>query len=165
MPLQSAGILVFRRRPKLEVFLIHPGGPFFAKRDKGFWSIPKGIIDEGEDVLAAAKREFEEETGFQVPEGPLIPLDKIKQKNNKEVTAWAVEGDLDPLRLQSKRLTIEWPMKSGKTIDIPEVDRGDWFSLAQAANKINSGQMQLLVQLAGMYDEQPPEPTEQVSLF
>lgn len=144
---KSAGILLYRRTGGvLEVFLIHPGGPLFAKRDLGSWSVPKGEYDEGEEPLAAARREFEEETGFPVG-GNFIPLSPIRQKSGKVVTAWAVEGDFDPSQLQSNLFTLEWPPGSGKQRHFPEVDRGDWFPLPAARSKINPAQIPLLDQL------------------
>lgn len=165
MPVQTAGILVFRRKPNLEVFLVHNGGPFFVRRDKGFWTIPKGRFEEGEEPLDAAQREFEEETGLPMPDSELIDLGKIKQVNNKEVQAWAVEGDLDPSRLRSNTFDLEWPPKSGQIQQFPEVDRGEWFDLAKGAVKINAGQAELLTRLAEKFGEKPPEIPEQVSLF
>lgn len=165
MPVQTAGILVFRRTPKLEVFLVHPGSPFFASRDKGFWTIPKGKLDDGEEYLEAAKREFREETGMPVPAGELIDLGKIKQVNNKEVQAWAVEGDINPNHLRSNIFEMEWPPRTGQMQEFPEVDRGQWFDLAQGAIKINAGQAELLTRLAEKFGEKPPEIPEQVSLF
>lgn len=165
MPVQTAGILVFRRKPKLEVFLVHNGGPFFAKRDKGFWTIPKGKFEEGESAEEVARREFEEETGMSVPEGEWIDLGKVRQVNNKDVQAWAVEGDINPLRLHSNTFDLEWPPKSGKIQQFPEVDRGEWFNLTQGAVKINAGQGELLTRLAEKFGEAPPVIPEQVSLF
>jgi len=165
MPVQTAGILVFRRKPRLEVFLVHNGGPFFVRRDKGFWTIPKGKIEEGEEPLQTARREFEEETGLPLPVGELIELGKIKQVNNKEVAAWALEGEIDPARINSNRFEIEWPPKSGQMQEFPEVDRGEWFSLEKAVVKINAGQAELLTRLAEKFDEAMPEIPEQVSLF
>lgn len=165
MPVQTAGILVFRHTPQLEVFLVHNGGPFFAKRDKGFWTIPKGKFEENEGPLEAAKREFTEETGLAMPEGELIDLGKIKQVNNKEVQAWAVEGDIDPARINSNTFDLEWPPKSGQIQQFPEIDRGEWFDLTQGVIKINAGQAELLTRLAEKFGQKPPEIPEQVSLF
>jgi predicted NUDIX family NTP pyrophosphohydrolase len=144
---RSAGLLLYRRREgRLEVFLIHPGGPLFAKKDAGFWSIPKGEYEEDEPPLEAARREFEEETGFR-PEGEFLPLAPIRQKSGKLVTAWAVEGDADPAALHSNTFLLEWPPGSGARREFPEVDRGDWFSLPAAREKINPAQIPLLDEL------------------
>jgi predicted NUDIX family NTP pyrophosphohydrolase len=144
---RSAGLLLYRRREgRLEVFLIHPGGPLFAKKDAGFWSIPKGEYEEDEPPLEAARREFEEETGFR-PEGEFLPLAPIRQKSGKLVTAWAVEGDADPAALHSNTFLLEWPPSSGARREFPEVDRGDWFSLPAAREKINPAQIPLLDEL------------------
>jgi predicted NUDIX family NTP pyrophosphohydrolase len=125
----SAGILLFRRRPSgLEVLLVHPGGPFWAKKDLGAWSIPKGLADEGEDLLAAGKREFLEETGMAV-EGEFLDLGAHKQPGGKIVVAWAHEGDFDPALLKSNTFAIEWQPRSGKAAEFPEVDRAAWYSI------------------------------------
>lgn len=163
MPTQAAGILVFRKKPELEVFIVHNGGPFFTKRDNGFWSIPKGLIEEGEEPIATAKREFEEETGMPVPTGELINLGVVTQVNNKQVHVWAVEGNIDPNKLQSNFFEIEWPPKSGKTEKFPEIDRGQWFNLRTAASKMNAGQAEALIRLAKHLNETPPEIPGQVS--
>jgi predicted NUDIX family NTP pyrophosphohydrolase len=140
MPKLSAGIFLFRRRPAgVEVMLVHPGGPFWAKKDLGAWSIPKGLADEGEDLLAAAKREFLEETGMPV-EGEFLDLGAHKQPGGKKVAAWACEGDFDPALLKSNTFTLEWPPRSGKTAEFPEVDRAQWFSIDEAFEKMNKGQ-------------------------
>jgi predicted NUDIX family NTP pyrophosphohydrolase len=144
----SAGLLLFRRQAEhWEVLLVHPGGPFWAKRDAGAWSIPKGEIAEGEDVLAAARREVEEETGAR-PEGTFIPLEPVRQSGGKIVHAWAIEADFDPARLTSNQFEMEWPPKSGRRTSFPEVDRAAWFPLDVAARKILEGQVPLLDQLA-----------------
>ena len=123
MAKNSAGLLLYRFRDgNLEVFLVHPGGPFWAKKDLGVWSIPKGEIDEGEEPLGAARREFEEETGFS-PEGTFRELTPVRQRSGKIVHAWAVEGDCDPTALRSNTFTLEWPPRSGRMQEIPEVDR------------------------------------------
>jgi predicted NUDIX family NTP pyrophosphohydrolase len=143
----SAGILLFRRRPPdLEVMLVHPGGPFWAKRDLGAWSIPKGLANEGEDLLAAAKREFLEETGVTV-EGEFLDLGPHKQPGGKIVVAWAYEGDFDPALLKSNTFAIEWPPRSGKTAEFPEVDRAAWYSIDEAFEKINNGQKPIVAAL------------------
>lgn len=143
----SAGILLYRRKDnELRVFLIHPGGPFFAKKDEGAWSVPKGEIDEGEGALAAARREFEEETGCKA-EGDFIPLSPIKQKNGKTVLAWAVEGGCDADAIRSNTFKLEWPPKSGRLQDFPEVDRAGWFTVDEAKKKINPAQAALVDEL------------------
>ena len=136
----SAGILLFRRAPSgLEVLLVHPGGPFWAKKDLGAWSIPKGLADEGEDLLAAAKREFLEETGGAA-EGRFLDLGAHKQQGGKTVAAWACEGDFDPAGLKSNTFPLEWPPRSGRIAEFPEVDRAAWFSIDEALEKIGRGQ-------------------------
>ncbi len=149
----SAGLLLYRRRGELELFLVHPGGPFWAKKDIGSWTIPKGEIIEGEEPLEAAKREFFEETGFEI-NGNFQQLNAIKQAGGKIVQAWAIEADCDPAQLQSNRFAMEWPPKSGKTRDFPEVDRGGWFTLAEARTKILGGQIALIDQLASVLENQ-----------
>jgi predicted NUDIX family NTP pyrophosphohydrolase len=147
MPKRSAGLLMFRRRKqRLEIFLIHPGGPYFAAKDKGAWGIPKGVYESGEEPLAAARREFTEETGFPA-EGDFLPLGEIRQKGGKLVTAWAFEGDCDPAALASNTCEIEWPPRSGRTITIPEVDAGRWFSLPEAREFMREDQQPLLDRL------------------
>jgi predicted NUDIX family NTP pyrophosphohydrolase len=143
----SAGILLFRRRPAgVEVMLVHPGGPFWAKKDLGAWSIPKGLADEGEDLLAAAKREFLEETGATV-EGEFLDLGGHKQSGGKTIVVWASEGDFDPASLTSNMFSLEWPPRSGKTAEFPEVDEGAWLSVDEALEKINKGQRPIITAL------------------
>jgi predicted NUDIX family NTP pyrophosphohydrolase len=143
----SAGLLMYRRRAGvLEVFLAHPGGPFWAKKDLASWSIPKGELAPDEEELAAAQREFEEETGFR-PEGPFAPLASVKQAGGKIVHAWAFEGDCDPAAIRSNTFTLEWPPKSGKQHEFPEVDRAAWFTLEEAKDKILKGQASILDEL------------------
>jgi len=140
MPKRSAGLLMYRRRDdRLEVLLAHPGGPFWVKKDQGAWSIPKGEYDLDEDPLVAAKREFEEESGV-VPQGDFISLGEIKQAGGKLVTAWAVEGDCDASTLKSNTFSMEWPPRSGRMTEFPEVDRWAWFSVEEAGEKILAGQ-------------------------
>src|SRR5712691_6750121 len=140
MPKRSAGLLMYRRAgPEISVLLVHPGGPFWAKKDLGAWSIPKGEYADGEDPLAVARREFEEETGARPP-GEFRPLGEVKQAGGKRVSAWAVEGDFDPGRLVSNTFELEWPPRSGRKQRFAEVDRADWFSLAEAREKILPGQ-------------------------
>ncbi len=146
MPNPSAGILLYRRAPSgIEVFLIHPGGPFWAQRDS--WSIPKGEYSPDEEPLTAARREFAEETGLAV-DGHFLALGEIRQPSGKQVTAWALEGDFDPAALVSNTCLVEWPPRSGRQIEIPEADRGAWFPLDAARQKIFRGQEQLLDRLA-----------------
>jgi predicted NUDIX family NTP pyrophosphohydrolase len=149
MPKLSAAILLFRRGADgVEVFLVHPGGPFWAKKDLGAWSLPKGEYDRNEAPLTAALREFEEETGFRVESGGLHPLGELKQPGGKIVTAWAVEQDVDPALVKSNLFEMEWPPKSGKRQSFPEVDRAGWFSLAEAREKLLKGQLGFLDRLA-----------------
>ncbi len=144
---KSAGLLVYRRRGGvIEVFLVHPGGPIWANRDTGAWSIPKGEFAPDEDPLAAARREFEEETGFKM-EGQFTALTPIKQRNNKIVYAWAIEGDCDAALAKSNTFPLEWPPRSGIIREFPEIDRAAWFSLATAKGKIFNGQVGLLDEL------------------
>jgi predicted NUDIX family NTP pyrophosphohydrolase len=143
----SAGLLMYRKRgAKLEVLLVHPGGPFWQNKDDGVWSIPKGEVAEGEDLLDAAKREFAEETGF-TPAGQFIPLKAVKQKSGKIVHAWAVEGDLNTAAIRSNSFTMEWPPKSGKLAEFPEVDRAEFFDLETAKKKINPAQAAFVTEL------------------
>jgi predicted NUDIX family NTP pyrophosphohydrolase len=142
----SAGILLYRRRGGLEVFLAHPGGPFWAKKDLGAWSLPKGEFEEGEAPLAAAIREFTEETGFPIA-GDFHQLTPIRQRSGKTIHAWAVEGDCDPEALRSNTFSMEWPPKSGRHQEFPEVDRAAWFDLAEARRRILPAQADFLDQL------------------
>ncbi|HEX8829683.1 MAG TPA: NUDIX domain-containing protein [Longimicrobium sp.] len=148
MPKTSAGLLMYRRRPGgVEVFLVHPGGPFWAKKDAGAWSIPKGEFVAGEDPFGAARREFAEETGI-VPGGEFVELGVVKQAGGKIVTAWAFEGDCDPAAIRSNTFMMEWPPRSGRQKEFPEVDRAEWFGLETAAEKILKGQLPFLRRLA-----------------
>lgn len=147
MPKKSAGILPFRRQPgRLEVLLVHPGGPFWAKKDLGSWSIAKGEYEESEEPFQAALREFFEETGHQ-PAGPFLPLAERKQPGGKLVFAWATESDWDPSSLVSNTFTMEWPKNSGQIGEFPEVDRAEWFEIAEAARRIRPGQQGFLYEL------------------
>jgi predicted NUDIX family NTP pyrophosphohydrolase len=146
MAARSAGILMFRKKERLEVLLVHPGGPFFARKDLGAWSIPKGEYDVSEDPLMAARREFSEETGVAV-EGTFLPLTAIKQKGGKEVLAWAVEGNIDASKISSNTFELEWPPHSGRIQAFPEVDRAEWFDIVTARAKINERQQSLLNEL------------------
>ena len=144
MPQRSAGILLYRRRQgAIEVLLVHPGGPFWAKKDDGAWSIPKGEYAPDEDALAAARREFAEETGAQV-EGEAVALGAFRQSPAKIVDAWAIEGDFDPATLRSNTFTLEWPPRSGRMREVPEVDRAAWFTPEEAARKLLKGQRPIL---------------------
>jgi predicted NUDIX family NTP pyrophosphohydrolase len=143
----SAGLLLFRKRTAgMEVFLVHPGGPFWRGKDLGAWSIPKGEIDAGEDPLAAARRELTEETGVAV-EGDFIALAPVRQKGGKIVVAWAIEADCDASAITSISFSMEWPPKSGKLHDFPEVDKAAWFALPEARKRINSAQAAFLDEL------------------
>jgi predicted NUDIX family NTP pyrophosphohydrolase len=157
MAARSAGILLHRNLGGLEVLLVHPGGPFWAKKDEGAWSIPKGEIEPGQNALAAAEREFREETGQEVPTGERLALGEVVQAGGKRVTAWAVAGDLDPDDLVSNEFEMEWPPRSGDRRSFPEVDRAGWFSLAEANRKINPAQAELLERLAGALGAQSPD--------
>jgi predicted NUDIX family NTP pyrophosphohydrolase len=151
VPKLSAGILLYRRRGAgIEVLLVHPGGPFWTKKDDGAWSIPKGEYAAGEDPLAAAKREFEEETGASmdaVGRGDFLALSPVKQAGGKTVSAWGVEGDFDPALLRSNVFEMEWPPKSGRKKEFPETDRAGWFSPEDARRKLLQGQTPLLDEL------------------
>jgi predicted NUDIX family NTP pyrophosphohydrolase len=148
VPRRSAGILLYRLAGGApEVLLVHPGGPFWARKDAGVWSIPKGEYEEGEDPRACALREFEEETGSALPESRLIDLGEVSQKSGKLVTAWAAEGDLDADAIESNTFTMEWPPRSGRTADFPEVDRAAWFREAEAREKLNAAQAEFLDRL------------------
>ena len=147
MPKASAGLLMFRRCGEgPEVLLVHPGGPFWTRRDQGAWSIPKGEFAPDEDPLAAARREFEEETGIW-PEGEFIPLSPRRQPGGKVVHAWAFEGDCDPTAIVSNTFVMEWPPRSGRRQEFPEVDRAAWFPLEEAKRKLLSGQVGLIEEL------------------
>jgi predicted NUDIX family NTP pyrophosphohydrolase len=149
-PNVSAGLLLFRRSASgTEVFLAHPGGPFWQARDLGAWTIPKGVLDEGEDPLAAARREFAEETGI-TPREPFISIGSIRQKAGKVVHAWAWEGDADPAATTSNTMRVEWPRGSGTWIAFPEVDRCAWFDLTTAREKINPAQAELIDRLVAV---------------
>jgi len=144
MARRSAGLLMFRRtNNSVEVFLVHPGGPFWQKKDLGTWSLPKGEYQNGEGPLVAAKREFVEETGIN-PVGDFISLDALKQPSGKVITAWAFEGNCDPAVIRSNTFTLEWPPKSGKMEQFPEVDRAGWFSIEDARARLIKGQLGFL---------------------
>lgn len=143
MPPISAGLLLFRRRAAVEVLLVHPGGPLYASRDAGTWSIPKGLVEEGEDELIAARREFREETGLLL-DGVFTPLPEVRYSNGKLVRAWAIEGDCDPEALTSNTFEMEWPPRSGRTATFPEIDRAAFFDLKAARRAILPAQLPLL---------------------
>jgi predicted NUDIX family NTP pyrophosphohydrolase len=147
MAARSAGILLYRQgegAPEPEVLLVHPGGPFWASKDLGVWSIPKGEYGEREDPLAAARREFEEELGTPPPDGPVHDLGEVRQKSGKLVRAFALAGDLDPAAIKSNTLTLEWPPRSGRQQAFPEVDRAAWFTLEEARERLVPAQAELI---------------------
>ena len=147
MPRLSAGLLMYRIKDgAVQVLLAHPGGPFFRNKDEGAWSIPKGEPETGEDLLATAQREFEEETGIR-PAGPFLPLKPVQQKGGKVVHAWAFHGDCDPRAVKSNTFTIEWPPKSGRYQEFPEVDRAAWLDVEEASPKMLKGQLPFLDEL------------------
>ncbi len=149
-PARSAGIVLYRRPcpdGTLEVLLVHPGGPAWVRRDPGAWSIPKGEYEDGEEPLAAARREFAEELGSPPPAGEALELGEIRQRSGKLVRAWALAGEFDPETLVSNTIMFEWPPRSGKMIETPEVDRAQWFALPEAREKINAAQAELLDRL------------------
>jgi predicted NUDIX family NTP pyrophosphohydrolase len=150
MAKRSAGLLMYRwHNHELQVFLVHPGGPFWAKKDMGAWSVAKGEYVDGEIPLEAAKREFQEETGF-VAQGAFLELGTVQQSGGKVVSAWAFEGDCDPAAMVSNHCQVEWPPRSGRMIEIPEVDRGDWFSIAEGRERILKSQAPFLDRLCQM---------------
>ena len=154
MAKQSAGLIMFRiRERELEIFLVHPGGPFWAKKDPGAWSIPKGEYTDAEDALEVARREFYEETGFEAT-GEFRELTAIRQAGGKRVRAWAFQGDLDPDALKSNTFSMEWPPRSGRQAEFPEVDRGDWFSVDVAREKILKSQIALIDELCELAGQQ-----------
>ncbi len=147
MEKKSAGILLYRVKDKvLELLLVHPGGPFWKNKDAGAWSIPKGEFTDEEDGLDAAKREFREEIGIDL-QGEFIPLTPVKQKGGKKVYAWVVEGDIDPSTIKSNHFEMEWPPKSGKKQSFPEIDRGQWFKVEEAKEKLNEFQAAFIDEL------------------
>jgi predicted NUDIX family NTP pyrophosphohydrolase len=154
MARRSAGLLLYRRRDgAVELLLVHPGGPLWARRDAGAWSIPKGEVDEGEDPRAVALREFEEETGHPAPRGELVALGEVRQRGGKLVTAWAAAGDLDPAAITSNTFTLEWPPRSGRRREFPEVDRAGWFDPATAREKLLAAQAELVDRLLAALGE------------
>jgi len=160
MSKKSAGLLLFRDASGyFEVLLVHPGGPFWAKKDDGAWSIPKGEFEEDEDPLETAKREFEEETGT-APSGDVIPLEPLRQPSGKLVYAWAMKGDFDPAVLKSNTFSMEWPPKSGRQQEFPEIDRAAWLPIEAARRKILKGQAAFLLQLRQELGNPPEAPEE-----
>ena len=175
---QSAGILLYRKNKDVEVLLVHPGGPFWARKDNGAWSIPKGECEPDEDALTAAKREYKEEIGSDAPQGELIDLGECKVSSAKVVRTWAVEGNLDPKQVKSNEFEMEWPPKSGQTQQFPEVDKAAWFPLHTAMKKLVKGQTPILQKLAEHFDfdltehvkhaqdhKAGPEESDQTALF
>jgi predicted NUDIX family NTP pyrophosphohydrolase len=164
---QAAGLLMYRQRQgSIEVFLIHPGGPFWKNKDLGAWSIPKGEYPPQEDPLSAAKREFEEETGFKVPvhsESEFVPLTPVKQPGGKLIHAWAFEGDADPSAVKSNTFEQEWPPRSGRRQTFPEVDKAAWFTFEEARRRIMKGQRPLIDELEHMLTTKGPTPTCDIS--
>lgn len=152
MSKKSAGILVYRKTDQnYKVFLVHPGGPFWAKKDLNSWSIPKGEFEEDENPLIAAKREFKEETSFNIS-GDFVELETVKQPSGKIIYPWAIEGNLDASKIKSNNFELEWPPKSGKMKEFPEIDKAEWFSFEIAKHKILKGQIPILEQLANILD-------------
>jgi predicted NUDIX family NTP pyrophosphohydrolase len=161
MKKQSAGLLVYRKKDdQVEVLIVHPGGPFWANKDQGVWSIPKGLYED-EDPKDAAYREFEEEIGQPAPKGQTTELGTIEQRNNKTVIAWAVEGDLDASNIKSNTIMIDWPPRSGKKMEIPEVDKAMWATLDEASQKLNPDQIPFIKRLAQKLNIEIPETEEQ----
>jgi len=152
MAKRSSGILLYRRHSELEVLLVHPGGPFWAKKDLGAWSIPKGEHNDAEEALDAALREFEEETGTRPAPGDLADLGSVRQKSGKVVQAWALEGDLDADAVRSNTFTMVWPPRSGREQEFPEVDRAAWFGLEEARGRINPAQAAFLDRLQARFE-------------
>jgi predicted NUDIX family NTP pyrophosphohydrolase len=148
---RSAGLLMFRRRRSIEVLLVHPGGPFWTKKNDGAWSIPKGLFEDGEDALAAAKREFEEETGH-VPAGTPIELGIFKQPSGKRIHAFAIEGEFDLAGFKSNSFSMEWPPRSGQLAEFPEADRAGWFGRTEALVKILKGQRPIIEALLARFE-------------
>ncbi|MDF2734777.1 MAG: mismatch repair protein MutT [Chloroflexota bacterium] len=156
---RSAGLLLFRRGPdgQIDVLLAHPGGPLWAKRDQGVWTVPKGEFNDGEAAWAVARREFEEETGHPAPDGDPIELGEIRQKGGKLVESWALEGDLDPATAKSNTFALEWPPRSGTWITVPEIDRIEWFAPDEAKRRIKDTQVPFIDRLLEALDERTPD--------
>lgn len=156
MSLHSGGVLLYRyEHGELQVMLVHPGGPFWANKDEGAWSIPKGVFEQNEPPIEAARREFKEETGFDV-DGEFIELGRVKQRSNKMVHVWALEKDVDAAAARSNTFTMQWPRNSGQIREYPEVDRAQWFGLAEARRKILKGQAEFVDRLARKLGMEPP---------
>ncbi len=157
----AAGLLCYRRRPAgLEILVAHPGGPMWARRDAGAWTIPKGLVDDGEvDLLAVARREFHEETGHDAPPGPLLDLGEVRLRSGKVVRAWAAEGDLDPADAHSNLVDVEWPPRSGRMVRVPEVDRVVWVPPEAARVALNPAQAAFVDRLLAALEARPMEPT------
>jgi predicted NUDIX family NTP pyrophosphohydrolase len=152
---QSAGLILYRRHQNAwQVFLVHPGGPYWKAKNLGAWSIPKGEFEPSEDLLEAARREFTEETGLPI-DGTFMPLSPIRQPGGKTVHAWAVEGDCDPAAIRSNTFSMEWPPRSGRQREFPEIDRGEWFGLEEAEGRISKGQRGFLDQLRALLGDAP----------
>jgi predicted NUDIX family NTP pyrophosphohydrolase len=159
---RSAGLLLYRMRAGTpQVLLVHPGGPLWARRDAGVWSIPKGEYEPGEDPLAAARREFGEELGVPPPEGPEHELGEVRQRSGKLVRAWALAGDLDASAAVSNSFELEWPPRSGRRVEVPEVDRAEWFTVEQARVKLNPAQVPLLDSLGDVLDGRAPSAVQE----
>ena len=153
MPVRSAGLLLFRRSSAgLEVLVVHPGGPFWARKDLGAWSLPKGEYDDDEDPAVCARREFAEELGTAPPDGELLDLGEVRLKSGKVVVAWAVEGDLDTAEIVSNTFETEWPPRSGRRQEFPEVDRAEWFGPAEARTKLNPAQAEFVDRLESLLE-------------
>ena len=165
----SAGLLIYKSiNNQIEVLLAHPGGPFWARKDLGAWSLPKGEYQEGEDALSAARREFAEEIGQPAPEAEFIDLGEVKLKSGKIIQAWAIAGDLDASKIKSNTMSIEWPPKSGQQTEFSEVDRAEWFDLVKAAQKLNPAQAEFIERLSKKLNvkiAKLAEPPQQSSLF
>lgn len=159
MPRVSAGILAFRRTATgVEVLVAHPGGPMWARRDDGAWTIPKGLVDDGEtDLLAVARREFAEETGHPAPDGPYLDLGEVRLRSGKVVRAWGAEGDLDAATARSNEFDLEWPVGSGRIVRVPEIDRVAWMAPGDARRALNPIQAELVDRLLGAIDASPEE--------
>lgn len=165
MPKHSAGILLYRKgNAGVEVFLVHPGGPFWVRKDVGAWSIPKGEYLENEDALAAARREFAEETSLALPQGDLQELGEVKY-NNKILRVWVLEGSVDARRIKSNTITLEWPPKTGRTQEFPEVDRAGWYPLGAAKEKLVKGQAPLIDMLQEYLGAEPAQDPSQLSFL
>jgi predicted NUDIX family NTP pyrophosphohydrolase len=169
MPKRSAGLLLFRRSTHFELLLVHPGGPFWARKDDGAWSLPKGEYSSDENPLEAAKREFQEETGISL-DGDFLPLGELRQPGGKLITAWAIEKDVDSTLVKSNLFSMEWPPKSGKMQEFPEVDRAAWFPISQARSKLLKGQVAFIDRLAErlglpVEENRPSGGPDQSSLF